>query len=251
MPTSCDDLERAGHSSSGFYSIKGSAMIESVFCDFTKHPSDEGKYFYHFIGKTKFISIVVKRIWKMDWIRRRQIGARLFLRPEKKSFQQNWNSDSVRSGAGERGKRHGFAVGEIHGTATGNLFLLFHRNSGVSRKLFLFFFKAFFLLQWFDDCAPLDWREHPDFSTKSWFPPVYAQYETGGSSLGENFQSNTRSLPVWKLWHLHPFHWFHAGGGNCGGPLRFNFIGDTKHFRPFLLMSTRNFREGNFKGEGK
>ncbi|XP_046456719.1 uncharacterized protein LOC124203884 isoform X2 [Daphnia pulex] len=42
MPTSCDDLERAGHSSSGFYSIKGSAMIESVFCDFTKHPSDEG-----------------------------------------------------------------------------------------------------------------------------------------------------------------------------------------------------------------
>ncbi len=28
-----------------------------------------------------------------------------------------------------------------------------------------------------------------------------------------------------------PFHGFHVGGGNCGVSLRFNFIGDTKHFR--------------------
>ncbi|EFX82762.1 hypothetical protein DAPPUDRAFT_316492 [Daphnia pulex] len=48
MPTSCDDLERAGHISSGFYSIKGSAMMESVFCNFTKLPSDEG--FQKWIG---------------------------------------------------------------------------------------------------------------------------------------------------------------------------------------------------------
>jgi hypothetical protein len=36
--------------------------------------------------------------------------------------------------------------------------------------------------------------------------------------------------------------------------LKFNFIGNTKHFRPehFCLMSTRNFGEGNnFKGNGK
>jgi hypothetical protein len=38
----------------------------------------------------------------------------------------NWNSDSVRFGAGERGKCHGFDHGEIHGTATGNLFFLIH-----------------------------------------------------------------------------------------------------------------------------
>jgi hypothetical protein len=84
----------------------------------------------------------------MDRIRRHQISARPFLRPEKKSFQHNWNSYSVRSGAGKRGKRHEFDIGEIHGTATGNLFLLFHRNSGVSREIFVFFFKAFFLFEW-------------------------------------------------------------------------------------------------------
>jgi hypothetical protein len=54
MPTSCDNLKGAGHISSGFYSIKGSAMMESVFCDFTKLPSDEGKYFYHFIVEKNY-----------------------------------------------------------------------------------------------------------------------------------------------------------------------------------------------------
>jgi hypothetical protein len=37
-------------------------------------------------------------------------------------FHQKINSISFRFGAGERGKRHEFDVGDIHGTATGNLF---------------------------------------------------------------------------------------------------------------------------------
>ena len=62
----------------------------------------------------------------MDWIRRREIGARPFLRPTEFFIFHIFHSDSVRVGGGERGKRHGFNVGEIHGTTTGNLFFLIH-----------------------------------------------------------------------------------------------------------------------------
>jgi hypothetical protein len=62
----------------------------------------------------------------MDRIRRRQIDARPFLRPARFRFLHKINSNSVRIGGGERGKRHEFNVGDIHGTATGNLFLLLY-----------------------------------------------------------------------------------------------------------------------------
>ena len=44
-----------------------------------------------------------------------------------------------RFGGGERRKRHGFNVGEIHGTATGNLFFLIHGNGGSSSFIFCLF----------------------------------------------------------------------------------------------------------------
>ncbi|XP_046459861.1 neurexin-4-like isoform X2 [Daphnia pulex] len=40
MPSSCADLWRTGHSLSGLYSVVGTAMVESVYCDFAKLPSD-------------------------------------------------------------------------------------------------------------------------------------------------------------------------------------------------------------------
>jgi hypothetical protein len=43
MPKSCEDLWNIGHSLNGLYSIMGSKMVESVYCDFTKLPSDAGK----------------------------------------------------------------------------------------------------------------------------------------------------------------------------------------------------------------
>ena len=67
----------------------------------------------------------------MDRIRRRQIGARPFLRPAEFFVFRSWNSNSVRIGGGERGKRHEFNVGDIHGTATGNLFFLVHGNGAI------------------------------------------------------------------------------------------------------------------------
>ncbi len=40
LPTSCDDLKKIGHIWSGIYSIAGAKMIESVYCDFSKLPTD-------------------------------------------------------------------------------------------------------------------------------------------------------------------------------------------------------------------
>ena len=88
-------------------------------------------YFILFIPLI-YIQFILKRFPEMDRIRRRQIGARPFLRSAHFKFRHNWNSDSVRFGAGERRKRHEFADGEIHGTATGNLFFLVHGNGGIS-----------------------------------------------------------------------------------------------------------------------
>jgi TolA-binding protein len=43
LPSSCGDLKMIGHTLNGFYSVMGSAMMESVYCDFSKLPSDPGK----------------------------------------------------------------------------------------------------------------------------------------------------------------------------------------------------------------
>jgi hypothetical protein len=45
LPSSCADLKLIGHTLNGFYSVMGSAKMESVFCDFTKLPDDAGKCF--------------------------------------------------------------------------------------------------------------------------------------------------------------------------------------------------------------
>jgi hypothetical protein len=43
MPSSCGDLKLSGHTLKGFYSIVGSSIMESVFCDFSRLPIDPGK----------------------------------------------------------------------------------------------------------------------------------------------------------------------------------------------------------------
>ncbi|XP_046648260.1 uncharacterized protein LOC124338218 isoform X1 [Daphnia pulicaria] len=40
IPTSCANLKGTGHTSSGLYSVMGSTMVETVFCDFTKTTGD-------------------------------------------------------------------------------------------------------------------------------------------------------------------------------------------------------------------
>jgi hypothetical protein len=45
LPSSCSDLKMIGHIWSGFYSVMGSSVMESVYCDFTKPIDDAGKNF--------------------------------------------------------------------------------------------------------------------------------------------------------------------------------------------------------------
>ena len=45
LPSSCSDLKMIGHIWPGIYSVMGSTMMESVYCDFNKLPSDPGKCF--------------------------------------------------------------------------------------------------------------------------------------------------------------------------------------------------------------
>ena len=42
IPKSFADLWRIGHTFSGFYSVIGEEKVESVYCDFTKLPTDSG-----------------------------------------------------------------------------------------------------------------------------------------------------------------------------------------------------------------
>ena len=46
LPTSCADLKIIGHIWPGIYSVMGSTMMESVYCDFSKLPSDPGNCFF-------------------------------------------------------------------------------------------------------------------------------------------------------------------------------------------------------------
>ena len=85
----------------------------------------------------------------MDRIQRRQIDARPFLRPAQFFAYHIFHSDSVPIGDGERGKRHEFDVGDIYGTATGNLFFLLHGTGAIFWRFNpTRFFTSFSLFEW-------------------------------------------------------------------------------------------------------
>ena len=132
---------------------------------------------------------------KMDRIRRRQINARPFLRPAKFLFQENWKSNSVRFGGGERGKRHEFDVWDIHGIATGNLFLVLHGTGAISSFIIccLFISWSLFEREWNRGmlCSGV---KHRRLSIKSVDPPVDAELEKRRSSLGGDYSKVNRDL---------------------------------------------------------
>ncbi len=103
--------------------------MEMIFCNFfaTQNGATRAIFACYCLSNC----FLFYRQTEMDRIRRRQIIARPFLRPEKFFIFRRIHSDSIRFGASERGKRHEFDIGEIHGTATGNLFFLF-RGKGES-----------------------------------------------------------------------------------------------------------------------
>jgi hypothetical protein len=146
LPSSCSDLKMIGHTLNGIYSIAGSSMIESVYCDFTKRPSDAGKCLY-LIYLINDLTIFSKRFPEMDRIQRRQIGTRPFLRPAQFFVDHIYHSNSVRFGACERGKRHGFDVWDIYGPAAGNLFFLVHGSGAISNFIISCFYRSWPLFE--------------------------------------------------------------------------------------------------------
>ena len=42
IPSSCEDLQRAGHVASCFYSVIGAQFMETVYCNFTQQPHEKG-----------------------------------------------------------------------------------------------------------------------------------------------------------------------------------------------------------------
>ncbi len=154
MPTSCADLERMGQKVNGFFSVKGAKKMEMIYCNFFANQNGRNNFTFtcycsyksFFVYRqTKSYFWLMKRFSEMDRIRRRQIDARPFLRPEKLFIWKRKNSDPVRVGAGERGKCHEFDIGEIHGPATGNLFFLLLRTCASLFFIFcLVLFSSFF-----------------------------------------------------------------------------------------------------------
>jgi hypothetical protein len=57
LPSSCADLKMIGHIWSGFYSVMGTAKMESVYCDFTKLPDNAGKCFRFTLFSCNYIYI--------------------------------------------------------------------------------------------------------------------------------------------------------------------------------------------------
>ena len=158
----------------------------------------------------------------MDRLRRRQIDARPFLRPAQFFVFHMGNSNSVWIGAGERGKRHGFDVGDIHGTATGNLFFLVHGNGAIfpaassSVQLSVFLYCN-------GDQIGLGLVEEANIQSVD--SPVDAELEKRRSSLaGDTWKwPVNRGVFVWQHLPLQSFHGFHVGGRNCGVTLRILF----------------------------
>ena len=74
MPTSCADLRIIGHILNGFYLIKGTKNIETVYCDFTQQQSDISRSdedslldlsAYALCDNAKFL--IICRFPEVDW----------------------------------------------------------------------------------------------------------------------------------------------------------------------------------------
>ncbi len=161
----------------------------------------------------------------MDRIQRRQISSCPFLRPAQFFAYHIFHSDSVRFGGGERGKRHEFINGEIHGTATRNLFFLLHGSGAISNFIISCFYRSWYLLERGSNRIELDWRvQHRRWTKKYVDSPVDAKLEIGWSSLAGDLLLVIRGFFVWQQWTPDSFHGLVVGGGHCGLTLRILFF---------------------------
>ena len=161
----------------------------------------------------------------MDRIQRRQISSCPFLRPAQFFAYHIFHSDSVPIGDGERGKRHEFDVGDIYGTATGNLFFLLHGSGAIPRFIISCWFRSWSLFKRGFNRIELDWRvKHRRWTKKYVDSPVDTELKIGRSNLVEYWLLVIRGFFVWQQWTLDSFHGLDVGGGHCGLTLRILFF---------------------------
>jgi hypothetical protein len=157
----------------------------------------------------------------MDRIRRRQIGARPFRRPALCFVFHTFHSDSIPIRSDERGKRHEFNFGEIHGTATGNLFFLIYGNSAISSFIIYNSVRSWSLFERGSYQVGLCLRrKHRRWSIRTVDRPVDAEFEIRRSSLDGDYCHCIRGVSVWRQWPLHSFHGLDVARGNCFVTLR-------------------------------
>jgi hypothetical protein len=97
MPTSCADLHRMGQKISGFFLVKGAKKMEALYCNFysNQNGTQSLPVWYIIWPRLPVINWLIPpnsfncRQTKMDRIRRREISARPFLRPEKFFVRHN------------------------------------------------------------------------------------------------------------------------------------------------------------------
>ncbi|XP_046637881.1 interaptin-like isoform X1 [Daphnia pulicaria] len=61
MPTSCADLQRTGHKLSGFFSVKGSKKMETLYCNFFSNQNDKQKWIGYADIKSAPVNFYVQR----------------------------------------------------------------------------------------------------------------------------------------------------------------------------------------------
>jgi hypothetical protein len=150
LPSSCVDLKMIGHTLNGFYSIVGSAMLESVYCDFNKIPTDAGKTIFKTISLNFYI--LINLISKTDF--QKWIGyADVKSTPVHFYVQRNSNFDLKTTipfdlEVVNEGNAMNLMCGGIHGTGNGNLLLLVHGTGAISSFIRLCLFKCYSLFEW-------------------------------------------------------------------------------------------------------
>lgn len=71
VPRSCFDLWIIGHTLSGIYLVMGAAQVETVYCDFTKLPHEQGKTETTIFELDKLNELIrtlyLKQVFKSGW----------------------------------------------------------------------------------------------------------------------------------------------------------------------------------------
>lgn len=148
------------------------------------------------------------------WIRRYQIVAHVFLRPEEHDLLGDGHSDAVRSQQGERRRGHGFNYGNIHVAQTGQVLLLVHGIGSIPVRLSVQTAAGRrHLPQRLPERQGLG-GQHGQKSVEPIHAPVDFEFERGRQGVAADHRHVGRRLPLRQQQSLHSLYGVAFGGGN-------------------------------------